>query len=90
MYLRLPVICELMDLHTTASMYPAISVSDILALPFLKPGKKATSKLVAKVQSALTARTRAIRSLERAKRAVEIAIEKSEAAGFAHLKETGD
>jgi len=27
-YLRLPVICELMDLHTTASMYPAISTTD--------------------------------------------------------------
>jgi len=24
-YLRLPIICELLDLHTTASMYPAIS-----------------------------------------------------------------
>ena len=28
-YLRLPVICEILDLHTTASMYPAISTEDL-------------------------------------------------------------
>ena len=27
-YLRLPLVCELMDLHTTASMYPAISTTE--------------------------------------------------------------
>ncbi len=32
-YLRAKPICELMDLHTTASMYPAISEQDLLRLP---------------------------------------------------------
>jgi hypothetical protein len=32
-YLRLPAICELMDLYASASMYPAISERDLLALP---------------------------------------------------------
>lgn len=32
-YLRLPVICELMDLFTTATMYPAISEVNLRALP---------------------------------------------------------
>lgn len=32
-YLRLPPVCTLMDLHTSATMYPAISESDLLALP---------------------------------------------------------
>ena len=27
-YLRLPLVCELLDLHTTASMYPAISTTE--------------------------------------------------------------
>jgi restriction endonuclease S subunit len=32
-YLRLPIICEILDLHTTASMYPAISVDRLLRIP---------------------------------------------------------
>lgn len=85
-YLRLPVICELMDLHTTASMYPSISVQNILALPFLKPTDKGAEKVVSCVQSARAARHRAAELLERAKRAVEIAIEDSEAAALKHLE----
>ena len=85
-YLRLPVICELMDLHTTASMYPAISVPNILALPFVKPSDKGREKIVSQVQSARAARRRAHELLERAKRAVEIAIEDSEAAALKYLK----
>ncbi len=33
-YLRLLPVCELMDLHTSASLYPAIAEADLLALPF--------------------------------------------------------
>ena len=84
-YLRLPVIAELMDLHTTASMYPAISVPDILSLPFVKPDDDAISQVVAAVQQSLAARKEARALLERAKRAVEIAIAGSEEAGLAYL-----
>jgi restriction endonuclease S subunit len=87
-YLRLPAICELMDLHTTASMYPAISVPNILALPFLKPSDKGTEKIISLVQSARAARGSAYDLLERAKCAVEIAIENSEVAALKFI--TGD
>lgn len=84
-YLKLPQICELMDLHTSASMYPAISVSDILGLPFKHPGKKAEEKIISLIQEARAKRSNSKSLLERAKRAVEIAIEESEETALAYL-----
>lgn len=84
-YLKLPQICELMDLHTSASMYPAISVPDILGLPFKHPGKKAEEKIVSLIQEARAKRANSKSLLERAKRAVEIAIEESEETALAYL-----
>jgi hypothetical protein len=49
-YLRLPLVAELLDLHTTASMYPAISTSDLLRIPFRLPDAQARAKVVAKVR----------------------------------------
>ncbi|MEN6405259.1 MAG: hypothetical protein ABFC77_02185 [Thermoguttaceae bacterium] len=88
-YLRLPLFCELMDLHTSASMYPAISDKDLLALPFPKIPKKAQDGIVAAVQSAHASRQHAHVLLDAAKRAVEIAIEDSEAKAMAYLKSQG-
>jgi hypothetical protein len=85
-YLRLPVMCELMDLHTTASMYPAISTGDLMRLPFLLPDEGTVRKVKQQVTAARAARREAHGLLERAKRAVEIAIEENEAAGMAYLK----
>ena len=84
-YLKLPVICELMDLHTSASMYPAISVHDILNLPFKHPGKKAEQEIVELIQESRTKRRHSKALLERAKRAVEIAIEQDEETALAYL-----
>jgi hypothetical protein len=84
-YLKLPQICELMDLHTSASMYPVISLSDILGLPFKHPGKQAEEKIVSLIQEARTKRAHSKSLLERAKRAVEIAIEESEETALAYL-----
>lgn len=84
-YLKLPQICELMDLHTSASMYPAISVSDILGLPFKNPGKEAEEKIISLIQEARAKRANSKSLLERAKRAVEIAIEESEETALAYL-----
>lgn len=86
-YLRLPVVCELMDLHTSASLYPAISETDLLALPFHPIAKDAEKKIVRAVQSAHAARRQAHALLDAAKRAVEIAIENSEADALRYLKE---
>ena len=85
-YLRLPLFCELMDLHTSASLYPAISDKDLLALPFPTIPAKASNTIVAAVRSAHTARQRAHELLAAAQRAVEIAIEDSETAALAYLK----
>ena len=87
-YLRLPLFCELMDLHTSASLYPAISERDLLALPFPKIPVTAQSTIVAAVQSAHTARTRARTLLAAAQRAVEIAIEENEATAMDFLAKT--
>lgn len=82
-YLRLPLVCELMDLHTSATMYPAISESDLLALPI--PAIAPSVQVQDAVRQSAHARQRATRLLDAAKRAVEIAIEDSEAAALAHL-----
>ena len=84
-YLRLPLFCELMDLHTSASLYPAISERDLLALPFPEIPAKASAAIVAAVRAAHTARARARTLLATAQRAVEIAIEKDEATALTFL-----
>jgi hypothetical protein len=87
-YLRLPVFCELMDLHTSASLYPAISDADLLALPFPEITPSASDEIVSAVRAAHSAREKAHNLLTQAKRAVEIAIEDSEAAALEYLKES--
>ena len=88
-YLRLPVFCELMDLHTTASMYPAISTTDLMRLPFLMPDDATIKKVKSQITAARAARREAHALLENAKQAVEIAIDKNEAAALAYLKKNG-
>ncbi len=85
-YLRLPIICQLMDLHTSASLYPAISERDLLSLPIPCIEKKTQATICSAVLSARRARDQAAELLESAKRAVEIAIEDSEAAALKYLK----
>ncbi|NJM41507.1 MAG: hypothetical protein HC853_12445, partial [Anaerolineae bacterium] len=85
-YLRLPIICGLMDLHTTASLYPAISVPDILGMPFSRPSDKAIDQIVQDVRQSHAARRNAKHLLDQAKRAVEVAIEQDEAAGLRILQ----
>src|SRR5204862_7159192 len=77
-YLRLPAFCELMDLHTSASMYPAISDRDLLALPFPDISVATKNNIVATVRVGLAARQQAHSLVNTATRAVEVAIEGSE------------
>lgn len=86
-YLRLPIICELMDLHTSASMYPAISEKDLLGLPFAQPDPATEASVCTAVTNARHARSRASALLDTAKRSVEIAIEEDEAAASRFLHE---
>jgi hypothetical protein len=84
-YLLLSPVCELMNLHTSASMYPAISERDLLCLPFRRVDAEIEVKIKRSIQSAHTARRAARELLERAKRVVEIAIEKNETAALRYL-----
>ena len=86
-YLRLPLFCELMDLHTSATMYPAISEADLLSLPIPLIDSKTQLVIQQAVREAAASRHKANNLLEAAKRAVEISIEDSEAAALAYLKE---
>ncbi|MBI5883359.1 MAG: restriction endonuclease subunit S [Elusimicrobia bacterium] len=85
-YFRLPLVCELLDLHATASMYPAISTADLLRIPASLPSKGVRQAIVEKVRESFAARRQAQALLDAAKRAVEIAIEESEAAALKFLK----
>lgn len=70
-YLRLPLICDILDLHTTASMYPAIPVDRLMHLPIVVPDRNVRDIIVASVQRAMAARREAERLLERAKTRVQ-------------------
>jgi hypothetical protein len=73
-YLRLPVICEILDLHTTASMYPAIHTDSLLSIPFVIPDKTSRAQIVAKVSEAMASRREAALLLEQARKLVEAMI----------------
>ena len=73
-YLRLPLVAELLDLNTTASMYPAISTADLLRIPFRLPNAQARAKIVGKVRESFTDRAESLRLLDEAKHTVEAAI----------------
>lgn len=84
-YLRLPVICELLDLFASASMYPAITDADIFNLPLPSIPDAVAEQVTKNVIAAKAAKARAASLLEAAKRAVEIAIEDGEPAAITYL-----
>ena len=77
-YLRLPVICELLDLYASASMYPAISDVHILGLPIPEIDSATQNSIATSMRDARAARGRALEFLGTAKRAVEVAVEEGE------------
>lgn len=85
-YLRLPPVCTLMDLHTSASMYPAISEADLLALPIPEIPAATQQAIEKSALAARQAKQRATQLLDAAKRAVEIAIEQDEKSALAYLE----
>lgn len=84
-FLRLPVICELLDIYASASMYPAVTDAHIFGLPFPQIDAAVEAQVVASIQDARQAKAQAAHLLEAAKRAVEIAIEDGEPAALAFL-----
>jgi len=87
-YLRLPVICELLDLFASASMYPAITDADIFSLPLPHIPDAVADQVIENVIAAKAAKSRAVGLLEAARRAVEIAIEDGEAAAMSWLDDS--
>ncbi|MGA2852823.1 MAG: hypothetical protein ABSE90_01630 [Verrucomicrobiota bacterium] len=57
-----------MDLHTTASMYPAISTTDLMRLPFLLPDDATIKKVKSQITAARAARREAHALLEKPSR----------------------
>lgn len=69
------------------SQHPRFSEGDLLSIPLPDAVANVSTKVTLLVQEGFTARDRARRLLDSAKRAVEIAIEDSEAAALAHLEQ---
>jgi type I restriction enzyme M protein len=86
-YLRSPIVCEILDLHTTASMYPAISTEDLLHIPITLPEKKTRQKIAEKVRESRKAREQSKQLLEIAKTGVERVIETDEATATAWINQ---
>lgn len=70
-WLRLPIISEILDLHTTATMYPAIAVDTLLRIPITKPSESVSKQIVQNIQNSREAIKTAKQLLEDAKRRVE-------------------
>jgi len=77
LYLRLPIVCEILDLYTTATMYPAVSTADLLNIPIALPEDEACREMVDKVKASRQARREAKRLLAEAKAEVERMIEEA-------------
>ena len=84
-YLRLPVICELLDLYASASMYPAITENDVFDLPLPQLSEGIADQVTRHVRDARKAKASAGKLLDAAKHAVEIAIEDGEPSALAYL-----
>jgi hypothetical protein len=74
-----------MDLHCSASLYPAISEKDLLSLPIPKISSDIQQKVDAAILASRASTARAAQLLDAAKRAVEVAIENSEATALDYL-----
>ncbi|MFT5602663.1 MAG: type I restriction enzyme S subunit [Flavobacteriales bacterium] len=86
-YLKLPVFCELMDLHTSASLYPAISEKDIMSLPIPLIDKNVQEDIKLLITSSREFKKQAFDIFSATKKAVEIAIENNEEQAIKYLKE---
>lgn len=86
-YLRSPIVCEILDLHTTASMYPSISTEDLLSIPITLPEESTRQEITKKVRESRKAQEQSKQLLEIAKTGVEKAIEIDEAAATAWINQ---
>lgn len=84
-FLRAPPVQTILKWCQDGSQHPRFAERDLLAIPLPDAVVALDVALKAKVHAALDARSRSLALLEAAKRAVEIAIEDSEAAALAYI-----
>ncbi|MEH2253252.1 restriction endonuclease subunit S [Nostoc sp.] len=70
-YLRLPIICEILDLYTTASMYPSISTNELLKIPIILPKIEVKKEIIERVIASRQASEDAEKLLDKAKQKLE-------------------
>jgi len=70
-YLRLPIIAEVMNLYTTASMYPAISTAELMRLPVSLPSPRTSELIKREIVRSRAAREESTRLLQEAEMLVE-------------------
>jgi len=75
-YLRLPPVCELLDIYCRGSMYPAYAATDLPQIPIAIPSKDVRKRIVDMVQAAWKAQAGANRKLEQARNIIENEIRK--------------
>jgi hypothetical protein len=85
-YLRLPLVCELMDLFSSASMYPAISERDLLRMPIPVIDEKVQKRITAEVEAARLAKLYGTTLVNAASDAVAQAMEHGEKVARQSLK----
>jgi hypothetical protein len=85
-YLRLPPICELLDLYASASMYPAITQTDVFNLPMPVISGEASDQIVSLIRQARYAQQRALDLVSLARGAVEEAIETGEESALTSIR----
>ena len=73
-YLRLPIIAELLDLYTTASMYPAISSDELMRIPFRIPSERSMASITHKIAQSRAAHEKSRSLIEEAKALVEVQV----------------
>jgi hypothetical protein len=70
-YLRLRPIVELLNLYTTASMYPAISAADLMKIPVKRPSATAAQRVREHIIKSRELRQRSVDCLKDAKLRVQ-------------------
>ncbi len=85
--LRSPVVWEILDLLTIASMYPAISTEDLWNIPIALPKESIPRQITEKVRESRKAWEQSKQLLDIAKTGVERAIEIDEATAIAWMNQ---
>jgi len=85
--LRSPIVCEILDLHATASIYPAISTEALWNIGIALPKESIPRQTTKKIRESRKAWEQSKQLLQIAKTGVEQAIETDEATATAWMNQ---